>query len=378
MGALAGRYIHLAGSASQGSDRVVLSRCHAFVRELVRGVVSAGGGLLIGIGADERLDADDADSALLFDWTVVDEIERVESRGLGALVIASQKDLERIPLYRQARWKVLVDAGALSVRSKSPSWNAGAYLREYQAATGHGLVILGGGEGVEHLASLYMRRGHMVVPLDADLPSNRGDGSGGSRRLYRLALAKPERFVFRGGQRFGDLLSVTSLMKNATPAEVAMQVVAILEQFVTPRVFCARLTNKGMEHTGEVDRFLEAIVGPSLLELGFEMIDVTQTTLMSPFINTEIFDQLRHADAVVADLTGARPNVYVEAGYGFGREIPVILTALDGTVPEFNVQAVPIFLWNPSELVPECRRRFIDHWRRVSGRGPLATPRDLE
>jgi hypothetical protein len=44
------------------------------------------------------------------------------------------------------------------------------------------------------------------------------------------------------------------------------------------------------------------------------------------------------ANLVVADLTSANPNVYLEIGYAWARNVPTVLVVKDGTVPEFNVK----------------------------------------
>ena len=45
----------------------------------------------------------------------------------------------------------------------------------------------------------------------------------------------------------------------------------------------------------------------------------------------------RHASFVVADLTGERPNVYLEVGYAWGLGKPVILLARDGQKLHFDL-----------------------------------------
>jgi len=43
------------------------------------------------------------------------------------------------------------------------------------------------------------------------------------------------------------------------------------------------------------------------------------------------------ADLVIADLTGGRPNVYLEVGYAWGKNIPVIFVAKKGEQLHFDV-----------------------------------------
>jgi hypothetical protein len=50
-----------------------------------------------------------------------------------------------------------------------------------------------------------------------------------------------------------------------------------------------------------------------------------------------IREKIETADLVVADLTGARPNVYLEVGYAWGKGIPVIFVARNGEELHFDV-----------------------------------------
>jgi hypothetical protein len=49
-------------------------------------------------------------------------------------------------------------------------------------------------------------------------------------------------------------------------------------------------------------------------------------------------DRIGRARFVVADLTGANPNVYLEVGYAWGRDVPTILLCREGTEPTFDVR----------------------------------------
>jgi hypothetical protein len=380
------RYIQIAGSTKESVDREVLARSHAAVRALVTGVLKAGGGLIVGAGEDLRLDASNPSTARLFDWTVLDEVERF-SRALdgvgkkmphaGALVITSQKNLSRIPETRRAGWEYLVGSKAIAVRPLEVDWSAAAYIRQHQAAAGHGLVILGGGEGVEHSASLYVERGRVVVPLDADLGAFYGDGTGGARRLYNYALSRPERFVLRDAQDYGASLQLISLNGSVDTATVAGRVVALLERFATPHAFCVRLLNPAVDVFSSVQNFFDNTVRPGLGELGFRDLEMGRAAATEAFINSEIFELLHYADVAVADLTGLRPNNFLEAGYALGRPLPVIFTAMEGTVLPFDTQAVPTFFWKRDETDVERKRKFLEHWRLYVNRPSIVRRREL-
>ena len=48
--------------------------------------------------------------------------------------------------------------------------------------------------------------------------------------------------------------------------------------------------------------------------------------------------RIETASLVVAELTGARPNVYLEVGYAWGKGIPVVFVAKQGEPLHFDVQ----------------------------------------
>lgn len=56
----------------------------------------------------------------------------------------------------------------------------------------------------------------------------------------------------------------------------------------------------------------------------------------------DILDRIKKriatATVVVADLTGANPNVYLEVGYAWGKEVPVLLVARKGEQLQFDVK----------------------------------------
>lgn len=67
-------------------------------------------------------------------------------------------------------------------------------------------------------------------------------------------------------------------------------------------------------------------------------------------ITDEIVANIRRARFVVADLTGARPNVYFEAGLAMGLGKPVVFTRRTGEAAHFDVAAYKIIEWAPGGL----------------------------
>lgn len=384
---LRGRYIQFSGSASNDADDATLKKCHAVVRALAGEILKAKGGLVLNVGEDVRKNQADPASALLFDWTALEEIGRF-TRGLEdvgqkpdrplARVITSQKNINKIPPERRSEWDYLVRSGAVDCQPLEVNWSAAAHIRHRQAEAGDGLVILGGGEGVEHSASLYVERGRPVIPLDPELGAFYRDGSGGAARLYKHALAKPERFVRHNASEFRNKLNLISIARAQDGVSVAKGVLELLEKFTTPEVFGIRLLNPDVPDFGAVDSFFENTVRHCVeREFQFHLIDMGRNSASEAFINVEIFERLHYADFVLADITSLRHNNFFEAGYALGHGTKVLFTALEGTKPPFDAQAVPIFFWKANDREEDRRRKFMEHWLRYADQPSLVRRRDL-
>ena len=63
-------------------------------------------------------------------------------------------------------------------------------------------------------------------------------------------------------------------------------------------------------------------------------------------INLEIFTKLHRSNLVVADITGDRPNNFIELGYALGRGHRVMVLAEEGTRNPFDIEPVPTHFGN--------------------------------
>ena len=61
-------------------------------------------------------------------------------------------------------------------------------------------------------------------------------------------------------------------------------------------------------------------------EIGLSVVDLGHDRQERAWMNAEIFEQLHHAELAFVDLTGSRPNCYIELGYALGRGHRVIIT----------------------------------------------------
>jgi hypothetical protein len=99
-----------------------------------------------------------------------------------------------------------------------------------------------------------------------------------------------------------------------------------------PHVFVAMPFSEGeME-----DVFGFGIQAP-VHDLGFLCERVDMTTFTGDIL-ARVRERIETSRLVIADLTGANPNVYLEVGYAWGRQRPTLLVARQGTELKFDVR----------------------------------------
>ncbi|HYU24095.1 MAG TPA: hypothetical protein VEO74_02750, partial [Thermoanaerobaculia bacterium] len=79
------------------------------------------------------------------------------------------------------------------------------------------------------------------------------------------------------------------------------------------------------------------------------------------------------AAAVVVDVTGLRPNCFIELGYALGREHRTIVSAQHGTILPFDEQAIPTHFWGVGGSFDEQREKLQTFWAKNIDRDPLVS-----
>lgn len=380
---LNGRRIHIAGSANRATEPSLVCYAHDVVRELVTQAAAKGANFLSGIGYEPRIQDDEPQSpAIVFDWTIVetiaDEIAQGRRGASGAQgpmlsVVASHKTDQQVPEHRWPMWERLVSVSAVHQEFLVDGWTSGYARRQRQAEIGDVLVILGGGEGVEHLAQEYAAKGKPVIPLDVKLGASTDDGSGGAARLHRKALADPDTF-FRLQDRSGGsaILSAIQCRDMRRPShDVACNLVALIEAVVQPTTFYVRLLNQSAPEIVHVDKYFREVVEPAVTEFGYSSFVMGRDETDYAWMNQEIFDRLHHSDLVIADLTGVRPNCFLELGYALGNRQRTLVTAMQDTERHFDLQMISRLDWDPKATIEAQTAEFRDHWRRNVDRPSL-------
>jgi len=242
----------------------------------------------------------------------------------------------------------------------------GGVIREAQVGMGDVLVAVGGGAGVEHLAELYRRDGKAVVPINIDVESLSGDGSGGSRRLHSIGMSREgEFFRLRDGSG-GTVARLNALRLDSTtdPRDLASATAALISDLRPPTAFHVRLLDDAHELYPAVEQFFRETVDPAIAQLGFASHEVGRHAPLADFLNVEIFRGIHTAGLVVADLTAVRPNCLMELGYAIGRGRRIVLSAKRGTPLPFDSDKLRVFFWDDSNDRPDQLALYVDWCRR--------------
>jgi len=376
-----GRRVHISGSIVDDasvatSDEV--RRAREFVQAFVLELLRAGATFVIPVDA-EKTRADGL--PFCFDWLVWDTIHKnLALRPAGVpdpLIIAVKhhKNEEQIPLEYQPVWSALRSSSVVQIESAA-QWNMNSKRMEAQAKHGDVLIALGGGEGVLFLANLYHDVGKPVVPLNFKL----SPGDSGARKLFDFGVsgANASRLFQVGpGATPHSLLNRVEIYAGKSTADELRDVLALLEALAPPPAFVVRLLNPKHEDYADVQNYFDTVVQPVMEgELGYRLVVIDgEQAVEHGRIDQEIFVKLHRSRVVLADITGQRPNCFIELGYALGRCLPTMVMAKEGTDHPFDITTVSALHWKTTGTVAERRAAFRTHWNAIQTR-PTLVPTD--
>ncbi len=359
---LRSRRVHIAGSASGSCSATLLRHAHELVRCVVPKILGGGGRLVSFVGKEDK--SKDG-LPLVFYWTLLDRVAAWTERH-GApdrdapplvTIVTSEKARSEIPPERRALWDALLSRRVVHAEALPPGWRSGALVRIRQVKYANVLVTISGGAGVEHLAQLHGQRGNPVIPLDFDLGSSRDERGGGGYELARTAKADASPFFeLRSGSSTARLLELEIEPAHVSADESAERVVSLIRDLVPPRAFYVRVMNREIPEFASVERFFRGVVDPVIDAAGYERLDLSVDPSRSPYLNREIFERLHRSALAVVDFTGTRENAFMEGGYSFGRQMPVLLMAAKGTKLPFDPAQLACHFWEPGQTVEEAQR----------------------
>ena len=380
---LFGRRIHIAGSITPdltlaSTDDVLHAR--KLVEGLVREVMKRGATFVVPVDAEKSRPVDSL--PICFDWLVLETVHaNLASRPADAalpLVIAVQhhKNESQIPAQFEVLWDNMRVSDLVQIENAA-HWNMNSKRMETQARWGDILITLGGSEGVLFLANVYHDAGKPVVPLNAPIcPPD-----GGARRLFNFGLSSSQagrlfKSVDRGAHAWINRINFTS--RQPVEEQVAA-LVELLEAIEPPRAFVVRLLDPTHPDYPDVEAFFKTVAQPIIEdELGFKMTVVDgRQPLDHAWLEQEIFAKLHRSRVVFADITGMRPNCFLELGYAFGRGLPTMVMAKEGSQQPFDITTFAGLHWEVGGSLEQRRKAFRDHWDAIRNRPPLVPAEPL-
>lgn len=380
---LFGRRIHIAGSISKDAavaTREDVAEARKLVDGLVRALMRLGATFVVPVDADPK--RGDGES-ICFDWLVWQAIrDALATRPANApvpLAVAVQhhKNEEQIPTQFHALWDEMRSSALVRIESAA-RWDMNSKRMEAQARYGDILITLGGTEGVLYLADLYHGAGKPVIPLDLPITQE----NDGSRRLYSYGTSSSNSrklFQIADGGDSHDWVNKIRFPKRVPVPDRVNTLIDLLENLERPRAFAVRLLAEDHAEFAVVQAFFDTVVQPVMEnELGYRLtvIDGRQAYEHAR-IDDEIFAKLHRASVVVADITGSRPNCFLELGYALGRAIPTIVTARSGSETPFDIKTLAGLHWKTDGSAEERRTAFRDHWQAVRNRPSLVNVEEL-
>jgi hypothetical protein len=381
MSAIFGRRIHIAGSLpdQEVATTSEAKRARQFVQQLVKDLMKKGATFVLPVDAEKtRSDG----IPFCFEWLIWTTIaQNLHLRPHNApmpvaVAVKHHKNDEQIPEEHVEFWDEF--SGTDNVRiDHAAHWNMNSKRMEVQARHGDILITVGGGEGVLFLANAYHDAGKPVIPVDFGVST---PGSG-THRICEFASVGNAPKLFRTGDGNTALTWLARITPNSRhePGKIAERVIELLESLEPPAAFAVRLLNPSHPDHGAVEEFFTVVVKPVIEEeYGYRLVVVDgKQAVEQSRIDQDIFSKLRRSGLVIADLTGERPNCFLELGYALGRSARTIVTVRDGTTPPFDVTTYAAHLWQPHGDVTERRARFREHLESVKARPPIVPDEPL-
>jgi len=293
------------------------------------------------------------------------------------VAVKHHKNEDQIPEHFASVWDTLRASDLVQIESVA-HWNMNSKRMEAQARHGDILIALGGSEGVLFLANLYHDAGKPVIPLSLKL----GPINIGALRLIEFGLSgnnAKRLFQTVGTTPAHTWLNRIEMLARKVVADCVRDLLNLLEALVPPKAFIVRLLNPAHADYNDVQEFFDTVVQPVMEnDLGYQLTVVDgKQAYEYPRIDQEIFTKLHRSRVVLADITGLRPNCFLELGYAMGRSLPTMVLAKAGTEHPFDITTLSAHHWKTTGSVEERRREFFDHWNAIRNRPTLVPTEPL-
>jgi hypothetical protein len=106
-------------------------------------------------------------------------------------------------------------------------------------------------------------------------------------------------------------------------------------------------------------------------DAGLTRVEIGTDKSEHAFMNVAIFESLHYSSMAIVDVTGERPNCFIELGYALGTQNRVLVTAEEGTKLPFDQEMIPCHFWKPAASVSDRKKDFLEFWEKYISRPPI-------
>jgi len=378
------RTVQIVGSCSGDVNPKINNFSHELVKYLTKSLLKNGSTILSTVGKDSL---GENGLPLIYDWNIIETTYNY-AKSLSfsdkckniLKIVSSKKSESKISEEREELWNKLNrhEIAYINRITAGRGWNSGAHQRQEQEKLSDALIVIGGGEGAEHLCLLYRKNGKPVIPLNIPLGSSYSDGISNEESagcfLYNEAVDNPKKFIPSADQNTTTkLVNLNYNIWQKDPKGYANNIIKFLGHHITPQVFYVRLMNDNHKDYQFIESFFRDIVDCVVEEKNYKIKDMSSSGGKEAFLNLEIFKEINNSAIIIADSTGLRPNCFIETGFSFGLKKKVILTAKKGTAIPFDVNAIDCYFWDPDSKLTDAEKRdsFAKFWDKNINKLPL-------
>ena len=376
---LFGRRVHISGRISECIDDATTENVNVtrnLVGRLVKECMEQGANFVVPVDAEPLRSCDD--TPICFDWliweTIFDNLHLRPSDAIDPIAIGvmHEKNPNQIPECKSEIWDKMSNSQKVHFVQVG-NWDMNAVRLTEQAKLGDILLTLGGGEGVIYLANIYINRGKPVIPLDLPI-SAKGKGT---QAIIQFGLTNQNSdalFKVTGEEPVKSCL--TKLQKNLSKSheDQIKSLMSILNSLKKPKAFAIRLLNTEHKDYSDVNGYFESVIRHVIEnELNYELVMLNDSYKHSGLeITSQIFQNLHRSSLIIADLTGERPNCFLELGYALRHQVTTLITKQEHKEEElpFDIGSYPSLFWTPNN-VEEERLRLLKYYNSIADAEPL-------
>lgn len=228
-------FILITGSISKNTDKNMIDYAHEFVCKLTKAILDAKGGLVVYLAGNPVNENNDA---LIFDWTVVDEFEKLCSSYLPLqqlkIITSDLAMSEKMTIEMRSKIRRLKASNYADIIKVPDELVTGGNIGDEQVEVATAMVALGGGKGVSDRARKMSKQKRPILPFDLKLGGICDDGTGALGLLKNFQQNPCSMFPNTGEQVKGILDTLSLQEPIFSMAELAGNVIKI---FQTEREF---------------------------------------------------------------------------------------------------------------------------------------------